>query len=146
MDVVSVRKRSQMMAGIRGKNTLPEREVRKLLHDLGFRFRLHRKDLPGCPDIVLPKWRLAIFVHGCFWHQHSGCRYAVMPKSNHQFWSTKLGANVERDERILTALRGAGWRTLIVWECAFKQPSERNRMRKRLRHITESCVQVTSIP
>lgn len=106
-----------MMSGIRGKNTKPEILVRSALFKGGFRFRLHRKDLPGVPDIVLPKWRVAILVHGCFWHLHSGCSNAKVPATRTEFWMEKLGANVERDRQVLIRLVDAGWRVLIVWEC-----------------------------
>lgn len=117
-DVVSPTKRSQMMAGIRGKNTAPELIVRQLLFASGYRFRLHRRDLPGAPDVVLPSRKVAIFVHGCFWHMHQGCRYAKMPTTRPEFWQTKLETNVARDHRTITALRAMGWRVLCVWECA----------------------------
>lgn len=117
MDVVSPEKRSRMMAGIKGKNTKPEMVVRKLVHSMGFRFRLHRKDLPGSPDIVLPRLKKAIFVHGCFWHRHQGCKFAYTPKSNTEFWLAKLDANMRRDTAALQALAALGWEILIVWEC-----------------------------
>jgi DNA mismatch endonuclease (patch repair protein) len=117
MDIVSPEKRSQMMAGIKGKNTKPEMLVRKLVHGMGFRFRLHRKDLPGSPDLVFPRLKKAIFVHGCFWHRHAGCRFACTPKSNAQFWLDKLEGNKRRDVLALTALDALGWEVLVVWEC-----------------------------
>jgi DNA mismatch endonuclease, patch repair protein len=117
-DVVSVADRSRMMAGIRGKNTKPELTIRRLLFALGYRFRLHRRDLPGAPDIVMPSRKVAIFVHGCFWHMHAGCRYAKMPGTRPTFWKTKLGANVERDRRAIEELQALGWRVLCVWECS----------------------------
>lgn len=117
MDIVPPDKRSQMMAGIRGKDTKPEMVVRKLAHRLGFRFRLHRKDLPGSPDIVFPRLRKVILVNGCFWHRHPGCRFAYTPKSNTEFWLTKLNGNLRRDAAIQDALTASGWGVLIVWEC-----------------------------
>lgn len=105
------------MSRIRGKNTVPELRVRGLLHAQGFRFRLHRKDLPGSPDIVLPRYRVAILVHGCFWHLHEGCRLAKIPGSREDFWRTKLFRNRERDASAISALRAGGWRVLVVWEC-----------------------------
>lgn len=117
MDVVSPKKRSLMMAGIKGKDTKPEMAVRKTVHAMGFRFRLHRKDLPGSPDLVFPRLRKVIFVHGCFWHQHHGCRFAYLPKSNVQFWHDKLESNRRRDAQVLERLSDVGWEHLIVWEC-----------------------------
>jgi len=117
-DIVSPEKRSRMMAGIRGKGTKPEMLVRRALFAEGFRFRLHRSDLPGGPDIVLPGRKVAIFVHGCFWHRHAACRFSKLPSSNTDFWSNKLDGNVQRDRRAVEALQSAGWRVLTVWECA----------------------------
>jgi len=105
------------MAAIRGKDTKPEMLVRRYLHRAGFRYRLHAKDLPGKPDIVLPKYRAVIFVHGCFWHRHEGCKNAVMPKTNEAFWRKKLEGNVQRDRRNEEKLKKQGWRVLTVWEC-----------------------------
>jgi len=105
------------MAGIKGKNTKPEMVVRKIVHAMGFRFRLHRKDLPGSPDLVFPCLRRVIFVHGCFWHQHPGCKFAYMPKTNTQFWLAKLKGNTRRDALALTTLGALDWEVLIVWEC-----------------------------
>ena len=115
-----------MMAGIKGRDTKPEVLIRKALYAAGFRFRLHRKDLPGSPDIVLPGRRIAVFVHGCFWHAHPGCRYAKIPATRREFWETKLAANVERDRRARDALLSAGWRVLVIWECATRSPAVRN--------------------
>lgn len=109
-----------MMSGIKGKNTKPELLLRSALHKLGFRFRIQRKDLPGKPDIVLPKYKTIIFVHGCFWHRHPGCKYAYTPKSNIGFWTNKLEGNVIRDCLTEKALEEMGWRILIVWECEVK--------------------------
>lgn len=123
-DVVSVSVRSAMMAGIKGKNTKPEMLVRKALFAAGYRFRLHRKDLPGNPDIVLPGRKVAIFVHGCFWHAHLGCRLAKMPATRPDFWREKLGRNVARDAAAVSTLRLQGWRVLVVWECFIRQQRE----------------------
>ena len=112
--------RSRMMSGIRNKNTKPEIVVRKLLHAAGLRYRLHRRDLPGIPDIVLPKYHAVIFTHGCFWHMHEGCRYAKLPKSNSSFWKLKLESNRSRDERNVKLLLDAGWRVLVIWECSIR--------------------------
>jgi DNA mismatch endonuclease (patch repair protein) len=106
-----------MMAGIKGANTRPERLVRSFLHRHGLRFRLHGKGLPGRPDLVLPKYKAAVFVHGCFWHRHPGCKYAYNPKSNSAFWQKKFSENVRRDERKEEELRRAGWRVFTMWEC-----------------------------
>lgn len=116
-DVVDAATRSRMMAGIQSKNTKPETIIRKGLHARGFRYSLHPKRIPGKPDIVLPKWRVVVFVHGCFWHKH-GCRLSKIPSSNTAFWETKLTANHRRDERVKQELAAAGWRTAVVWECA----------------------------
>ena len=105
------------MSRIRGRDTGPELVVRRTAHKLGFRFRLYRKDLPGTPDLVFPKHRLAVFVHGCYWHRHSGCRFAYSPKSRVEFWTKKFKQNVARDSRNQTALRDLGWRVLVIWEC-----------------------------
>ena len=118
-DVVSPQKRSEMMAGIRGKNTKPEQFVRKALHSLGFRYRLHVKDMPGKPDLVLPNYCAAIFVHGCFWHQHD-CHLFKWPKSRPDFWHKKILGNKANDNKALDALEDEGWRVLIIWECAIK--------------------------
>ena len=120
-DVVSRETRSRMMSGIRGKNTKPEHVVRKALFAAGFRFRLHRRDLPGVPDIVLPGCRVAIFVHGCFWHCHRNCLYAKIPATRPDFWREKLEGNAFRDRRNVEALLALGWRVLVVWECASRQ-------------------------
>jgi DNA mismatch endonuclease, patch repair protein len=125
-DSVPKAKRSQMMAGIRSKNTKPELLVRSYLHRQGFRFRLHAKKLPGHPDIVLAKYRAAIFVHGCFWHQHPGCKYAYEPKSRQEFWRHKFDRNVERDQEVRQALIESGWRVMVVWECGLKTNAARD--------------------
>lgn len=120
MDTLSRAARSALMSSIRSKNTRPERTVRSLLHSLGYRFRLHRKDLPGRPDIVLPKHRKIILVHGCFWHGHS-CRLASKPKSNKAYWNGKIRTNRERDSSVRTALLEQGWKVLEVWECEVRK-------------------------
>ena len=117
-DIVSPEKRSDMMSGIRGKDTKPEIVVRQLLHRLGYRFRLHRKNLAGKPDIVLPKWRTVIFVNGCYWHGHEDCHLFRLPKTRTEFWTNKIEGNSARDERNHTALEDAGWKVLVIWECA----------------------------
>lgn len=117
MDRVSKIKRSEMMSGIRSKDTAPEIAVRRIAHGMGLRFRLHRRDLPGSPDIVFPRYRVALFVHGCFWHRHPGCRLAATPKTRADFWCAKFGRNVERDRRASEDLVRLGWRVAVVWEC-----------------------------
>lgn len=116
MDVYDKTKRSAVMRCVKGRDTRPELVVRRLLHRLGYRFRLQRKDLPGKPDIVLPKWRAVIFVHGCFWHQHE-CPKATRPTSNAAFWNEKLDRNVKRDAENVQRLQEAGWRVFVAWEC-----------------------------
>ncbi|EMC2594292.1 very short patch repair endonuclease [Pseudomonas aeruginosa] len=122
MDIVDSATRSRMMSRIRGRDTKPEITVRKFLHARGYRFRLHRKDLPGRPDIVLPRFRTCIFIHGCFWHHHKGCRFATLPKTRADFWAQKLKDNVERDRRAQEELLRKGWRVLTIWECELKHP------------------------
>lgn len=117
VDKLSKQARSALMSRIGQKDTKPEIRVRRFLHAHGLRFRLHRKDLPGRPDIVLPSRRVAVFVHGCFWHQHHGCAKATTPSSNAEFWRTKFVANVRRDRDALEALRALAWVPFVVWEC-----------------------------
>lgn len=116
-DIVPAGKRSEMMAAIRGKDTKPEMRIRKTLFACGYRYRLHRRDLPGTPDIVLPARRVAIFVHGCFWHGHAGCRLAPAPTTRPEFWQKKFATNRLRDKAATEALKTAGWRVLVVWDC-----------------------------
>lgn len=120
VDRLTVRERSWNMSRIRGKDTKPEMAVRSVLHRMGFRFRLHRKDLPGKPDIVLPKHNTVVFVHGCFWHRHKDCKYAYTPKSRVKFWQAKFKENSSRDRRDQAALRAAGWNVVVVWECELR--------------------------
>jgi len=136
-DVFSKSERSRVMAAIRGKNTKPEIAVRKLLHAMGIRFRLHRKDLPGRPDIVLPRFRKVILVHGCFWHGHGGCSKARRPKSNADFWNLKIDRNIERDRRTTRALRKAGWGVLTLWTCELTGLEKTERRLKRFLAETE---------
>lgn len=134
-DVVDKATRSRMMSSIRSKNTLPELQVRSLLHRAGFRFRLHRSDLPGKPDLVLPKHSAVIFVHGCFWHGHR-CSIFKWPKSNVEFWREKITGNKKRDKRHAALLMDMGWRVLTIWECALRgrEPKE---IKLAVRHITK---------
>jgi DNA mismatch endonuclease (patch repair protein) len=120
MDKLSISERSSLMAKVRSGDTQPEHRVRRVAHALGLRFRLHRRDLPGKPDIVFPKYRVAIFVHGCFWHRHPGCKRASMPQSRIEFWRNKLKRNVQRDLVAVAALEASGWRTEVIWECETK--------------------------
>lgn len=119
-DVYDKATRSRVMRAVKSKNTTPEKLVRSLLHAMGLRFRLHRKDLPGTPDIVLPKWKTVLFVHGCFWHGHDCPRGARMPKTNAQYWSAKIERNRRRHEQVARQLKEQGWQVLVVWECQTK--------------------------
>ena len=112
--------RSRNMSAIKSKNTKPEIAVRKVLHSMGYRFRLHGKDLPGSPDIVLPKYKTVIFVHGCFWHRHENCKYATTPKTREEFWNNKFRSNVERDLEIQENIKNIEWRSVVIWECETK--------------------------
>lgn len=123
-DMFSKLRRSEIMSSIHSRNTKPEIIVRSLLHRLGYRFRLHRADLPGRPDIVLPKYQLAIMVHGCWWHLHQGCPAGRLPTGNRAFWKNKLEANRQRDQRHLRSLKRMGWRTLVIWECQIERRPE----------------------
>lgn len=123
-DRISAERRSWLMSRVAAKNTTPELAVRRQAHAMGLRFRLHRRDLPGCPDLVFPKYRTVIFVHGCFWHRHAGCSKATTPKSRVEYWSAKFERNLARDAWALRALEEAGWHVLIVWECAARQPDK----------------------
>ena len=114
-------KRSALMARVKGRDTAPELRVRRLAHELGTRFRLQRRDLPGTPDLVFSGRRLALFVHGCFWHRHEGCRHTTSPRSRSDFWEAKFAANVERDRRVEFALQAQGWRVGVIWECQTKR-------------------------
>lgn len=125
-DIVDQQTRSRMMSGIRGKNTKPELALRRALHARGFRFRLHSGKVHGRPDLVLPKHRAVVFVHGCFWHRHEGCRYATVPATRPEFWRAKFDANVARDNAIRTRLLEDGWRVATVWECALRKPERLN--------------------
>ena len=145
-DIVSTAKRSRMMRNIRHKDTVPERVVRSFLHGEGFRFRLHVRGLPGNPDLVLRKYNAVIFVHGCFWHRHAGCRLAYDPKSRIEFWNEKFRRNVERDEIVQSDLRQAGWRIATVWECGLRSADSRSRNLKLLANWIRSDVKSIEIP
>ncbi|MBZ9684340.1 DNA mismatch endonuclease Vsr [Mesorhizobium sp. CO1-1-7] len=133
MDTLSTTERSERMARIHGRDTKPEMVVRRLLHGMGYRYRLHRGDLPGKPDIVFGKRKKAIFIHGCFWHRHDdpACRLARLPKSRLDFWEPKLSANAERDALKQDALKRLGWNVLVVWECELRQSEQlENKLRQ----------------
>ncbi|CAI8982712.1 very short patch repair endonuclease [Methylocaldum szegediense] len=123
VDTLTPAERSERMGRVRGKDTKPEMKVRRLVHGMGYRYRLHRRDLPGCPDLVFPRLRKAIFVHGCFWHRHPDpeCKLARLPKSRLDFWWPKLEGNRRRDEANQAALLALGWRFLVIWECETKK-------------------------
>ncbi len=123
MDIVSREVRSRMMSRIRGKHTQPEMKVRRLLHAQGFRYRLHVRQLAGSPDIVLPRYRVCIFVHGCFWHRHEGCRYSTVPATRPEFWQQKFHQNEARDARSRKQLLKDGWRVIELWECGLRAPA-----------------------
>lgn len=130
--------RSRNMAAIRARDTSPELKVRSLLHRLGYRFRLHRRDLPGSPDIVLSKHRTVVFVHGCFWHRHRGCRYTTIPKTRTDFWAQKFERNVARDHCQQNQLKEMGWSVMVIWECELRDlPSLRSRLEQIGRNYME---------
>lgn len=120
VDIVDPQKRSEMMSGISGKDTKPELFIRKLLHNGGFRYRLHRKDLPGKPDVVLGKWRTVLFVQGCFWHGHAHCPLFRLPKTRQEFWTAKINRNIARDDENRSKYLQTDWKLIEVWECAIK--------------------------
>lgn len=128
-DVFTKAKRSEVMSRIKSRDTEPERLVRSMLHKMGYRFRLHRADLPGKPDLTLSRYQTVIFVHGCFWHRHKGCRFAYTPKTRTDFWVTKLESNVTRDRVVKKELRKLGWHVLTVWECELRNA---DRLERRL--------------
>ena len=138
-DVHEPKVRSYNMSRIRSGNTKPEILVRKYLHNQGFRFRLHDKKLPGKPDIVLSKYRIVIFVQGCFWHGHEGCKYFVMPKTNQAFWAKKISSNIERDRSVLRDLKAQKWKVIFIWECELKSYSKEKTLAKVVRKIRRLC-------
>ena len=123
-DTISEERRSWNMSRIKSKNTKPECIIRSLLHRMGYRFRIHRKDLPGNPDIVMPKYNTVIFVHGCFWHRHKNCKRATTPKSNVEYWGNKFSKNIKRDITYQKELKSLGWKVLVVWECELNKNIE----------------------
>ena len=138
-DIVDAKRRSELMAGIRDRNTLPELAVRRIAHRMGLRFRLHHRNLPGRPDLVFPKHQLAVFVHGCFWHRHAGCRLASIPKSRTSFWIEKFAANVDRDARQEAALRALGWRVLVIWQCEIRDEGAVQRTLAALTNLNDAA-------
>ena len=133
-DVFSKEKRSWIMSRVRGRDTKPEIVVRSFVHRMGFRFRIHRRDLPGNPDIVLPRHGKVIFVHGCFWHGHKRCQRSKRPTTNKGFWNKKLDENIERDKRFQRKLRLMGWKVLVLWQCEVRKPEKMLRKLERFLH------------
>lgn len=129
IDTIATEKRSRIMSRIRSKNTAPEMVVRKLIFSMGYRYRLHRRQLPGCPDIVFLGKKKVIFVHGCFWHSHVGCKRATVPQSNRDYWYPKLKRNRKRDKINQAALVSAGWRVMVIWECEIKNSNLEEKIR-----------------
>lgn len=140
MDVHDKKTRSYNMSQIKGKNTKPEELVRKYLFSQGFRYRKNDKKLPGSPDIVLPKYKTVIFVNGCFWHGHEGCKYFVWPKSNEEFWKNKIETNIARDKKKIAALEQLGWKAIVVWECQLKPTVRENTLMTLKRRIKEQLI------
>lgn len=138
MDNHSKEVRSFNMSRIRSKNTKPEEIVRKFLFSSGFRYRKNDQRLPGCPDIVLKKYKAVLFVNGCFWHGHTGCRYFTWPKSNTEYWQHKIGGNIERDKQTYTSLRASGWNVIIIWECQLKKEKRDSTLLTLLEELTGS--------
>lgn len=138
-DVHSPEKRSYNMSRIRGKDTKPEEKVRKYLFSKGFRYRKNVSVLPGKPDIVLPKYRICIFVNGCFWHMHEGCKYFIWPKNNAEFWKNKILANKERDKKVVEILEQAGWRVITIWECELKGNEGQTTLERIIQEIKTNC-------
>jgi DNA mismatch endonuclease (patch repair protein) len=138
MDHLSKKERSINMSKIRSKNTLPEIRIRKALWKLGYRYRLHYKKLPGKPDIVIVREKIAIFVHGCFWHRHKNCIEASIPKSNSEYWETKINKNIERDKRNQKIIKKMGWKIVVIWECKITKDIEKNilMIKKKLNNIS----------
>lgn len=133
MDIYSREKRSDIMARVKATDSIPELTVRRLLHGLGYRYRLHRNNLPGRPDIVLSKHKSVIFVHGCFWHHHKGCKKSKLPETNENFWKKKILDNVARDKRTVRELRKTGWKVLVLWECQVRS----SELQKKIKHFLE---------
>lgn len=134
-DTLTQDERSRLMAKVRGKDTGPERMVRSLLQRAGYRFRLHVSELPGTPDIVLPRLRAVVLVHGCFWHRHKGCKEATTPKTHRKYWADKFARNIANDRKHSRELRRLGWRVIVIWECHLKHP---DRVQSRLQRLLKS--------
>jgi len=132
MDKISPEARSRNMSKIRGKNTEPEKYIRRLLYHAGFRYRTHYKDLPGKPDMYFSKYRTVLFVNGCFWHRHEGCRFATTPKSNREFWESKFARNVERDKAVYEKLEKEGYKVIVIWECTVRQMMKDEKQEKEI--------------
>jgi DNA mismatch endonuclease, patch repair protein len=143
MDVHSKEIRSYNMSQIKGKNTKLEEIVRKFLFSKSFRYRKNVKKLPGCPDIVIAKYKTVIFINGCFWHIHENCKYSVLPSSNVEFWQEKLGRNKQRDKENIVKLTGLGWNVIIIWECELKKTVREERLEKLLHEINPGIDKVT---
>ena len=142
-DTLTIAERSRLMAKIKGKDTAPERAVRALLHRAGYRFRTHVPDLPGKPDVVLPKYGTIVFVHGCFWHRHKNCKVATLPKSHRKFWADKFARNVANDRKHLRQLRRRGWKVVTVWACQLKHPE---RVRARIEKVLRPAPRFDGLP
>jgi DNA mismatch endonuclease (patch repair protein) len=142
VDRLTPSRRSWLMSQVRSQHTSPEIRVRKAAHSMGLRFRLHRSDLPGRPDLTLAKHHTVIFVHGCFWHRHPGCMKASTPKSRQAFWNEKFQANRARDTRVQLALKKLGWRVLVIWECETKRPEQLSRWLRKQFHLGKSRQQM----
>lgn len=148
-DTLTPEQRHRCMAAIKGKDTKPEMVVRRYLHSLGYRYSLHNKKLPGCPDLVLRKYKTVIFIHGCFWHGHEGCKFSRLPKTNVEFWQDKITRNQQRDQKVIKLLREKGWNVITVWECDLRNKEKREKtlsnLNLRLRQIkspySEYCVE-----
>lgn len=143
MDIWSKDKRSQVMSLIRGQNTKPEVIIRKILYKRGYRYRLNYSKLPGKPDIVFPKYKIVIFIHGCFWHGHENCKIAHIPKTNTKYWSDKFTKNKERDNNVSLSLINMGWQVLIIWECEITKTNIQNVINKIEHHILCSTSRYT---
>lgn len=138
-DVHDKKTRSYNMSRIRGKDTKPEMLVRRFLHSNGFRYRLHVKELPGKPDIVLPKYKTVIFVHGCFWHGHENCKYYVVPKTRTEWWEGKINTNKINDETAYNRLQSLGWTTIYIWECELKEKSKHDYLNEIFKYLKNKC-------